>query len=460
MFAIPGIVLLLAFLYTRPQEFIPELRAIPLLYVFLALAIFGWAVDLRLRRSRPVSVPQLPWVLGFYGWALFTVAIRRPDMALPLAIDLGIPIIVFVMLAMMVQSFRAFSVVAVSILALSIFLAAIGVHQGLAPWGCHRIDASSTDQVGIYDGRSCSGVSEKECEEGDVEPGADYACEKIGLFGTSSIAGGRVRYRGALNDPNELALVISVGLPFAFALFERKRNLWRFLLSFGGLALVATCVVFTQSRGGQLVLLAVLATYFVKRFGIKGLIYGAIVGAPVLLLGGRQGESADSSSIERVECMYAAIQMFKQYPFRGVGLGQILDYHTQTAHNSYALAAAELGFPGMVLWTGVLYVTIKIPYQMLRDFARKPETAVARAWAMAILSGSIGMAVGIFFLSFCYHQTFWIQIGMSAALYSACKAHDPDWEVRFGPRDWLLLVGIDSVLVVVIFLYTRAKVGG
>jgi hypothetical protein len=76
------------------------------------------------------------------------------------------------------------------------------------------------------------------------------------------------------------------------------------------------------------------------------------------------------------------------------------------------------------------------------------------------LSGSIGMAVGIFFLSFCYHQTFWIQIGMSGALYSACKAHDPDWEVRFGARDWLLLVGIDSVLVVAIFLYTRAKVGG
>ena len=43
------------------------------------------AGDLRLRRSRPVSVPQLPWVLGFYGWALFTAAIRKPEMAVPLA---------------------------------------------------------------------------------------------------------------------------------------------------------------------------------------------------------------------------------------------------------------------------------------------------------------------------------------------------------------------------------------
>jgi hypothetical protein len=457
MFAIPGIVLLLAFLYTRPQEFIPELRAVPLLYIFFGLAVFGWAVDLKLRRSRPLGVPQLPWVIAFYFWAIFTVAIRRPDAALSSAIDLGIPIATFLILALMVQSFRAFTIVAVSILILVIYLAGVGVHQGLAPFGCHRIDPTSTDQVGIYDGRSCG--NDKECEQGDVEPGADYACERVGLFGTSSIAGGRVRYRGALNDPNELAMVCSAGLPFALALFERRRRLWRAMLALSTFALVATCVVYTQSRGGQLVLLAVLGAYFVKRAGLRGLIYGAIVGAPVLMLGGRGGESAESSSVERIECMYAAIQMFKSYPLRGVGLGQILEYHTQTAHNSYALAAAELGFPGMVFWSGVLYMTIKIPFQALRDFAHRPETAGARAWAMALLSATIGMAVGIFFLSFCYHQAFWIQVGLAGAFYAACKAHEPDWEVRFGGRDWLLLLGADVFLVAFVFLYTRAKVG-
>jgi hypothetical protein len=357
----------------------------------------------------------------------------------------------------MVQTFRAFQTIAVTLLILILYLAAVGVHQGLAPFGCHRIDPTSTDQAGIYDGRSC--INDRECEEGDVEPGADYNCEKIGLFGTSSIAGGRVRYRGALNDPNELALVCSAGLPFAFALLERRRSFGRLLLVALSVSLVATCVVYTQSRGGQLVLLSVLGAYFVKRAGWKGLIYGAILGAPVLLLGGREGESADSSSQERIECMYAAIQMFKQYPLRGVGLGQILDYHTQTAHNSYALAAAEMGFPGLVLWTGVLYTSIKIPLRALRDFADKPETAVARAWAMALVASTAGMAIGIFFLSFCYHQTFWIQVGLCGAFYAACKTHDPEWEVEFGPRDWLLLLSIDVALVMAIFLYTRAKVG-
>jgi hypothetical protein len=69
------------------------------------------------------------------------------------------------------------------------------------------------------------------------------------------------------------------------------------------------------------------------------------------------------------------------------------------------------------------------------------------------------MAIGIFFLSFCYHQTFWIQVGLCGAFYAACKTHDPEWEVEFGPRDWLLLLCIDVALVMAIFLYTRAKVG-
>src|SRR6266542_2559155 len=97
MFAIPGIVLLLALMNCRPQEFLTELRAVPLLYIFFGMALFGWAVDLKIRRSRPLGVPQ-----------------------------------------------------------------------GLSPFGCHRIDPTSTDQIGIFDGRPCD--NDRECESGDVSP--------------------------------------------------------------------------------------------------------------------------------------------------------------------------------------------------------------------------------------------------------------------------------------------------
>ena len=50
-------------------------------------------------------------------------------------------------------------------------------------------------------------------------PGVEYMCEHPGFLGTHSIAG-RVRYRGLLKDPNELAWAVGLGVPFAFALYE------------------------------------------------------------------------------------------------------------------------------------------------------------------------------------------------------------------------------------------------
>lgn len=457
MFAIPGIVLLLVQAYTRPQEFIEPIRELPFLYLFLGLALFGYAVDLRLRRTRPIAAPQLPWVLLFGLWALFTVGHRLPSEINTFAIDIAIPLTFFFLLAHAVQSFRGLAILTGTVLVIALFLAGVGVHQGLSPYGCIQLDPSAADESGVWDGRSCA--SARDCNGGDAEPDAEYTCERVGLFGTSSVGGGRVRYRGALNDPNELSLTLCVALPFAFAFFERKRSGPRALLLFVSVALIAVCTIMTKSRGGQLVFLAVLGTYFVKKFGARGLVFGALLAAPILLLGGRHGEGASESSAERIEMMYDAMQLFRWYPIRGVGFEQILEYNRLTAHNSYALAAAEMGFPGLVLWTSVLYASFKTVWSALVRFEGDPAARVARAWAMALLASLVGMSVGVFFLSFCYHLVFWVLIGLCGALYQACRAHDPTFRVSLDRRDLLRLVAVDVALVAVIFAYTGFKVG-
>ena len=60
MFAIPGIVLLLVQGYLRPQEFFVQLQSVPFLYLFFALALFGLAVDLKLRHTQLIASPLLP----------------------------------------------------------------------------------------------------------------------------------------------------------------------------------------------------------------------------------------------------------------------------------------------------------------------------------------------------------------------------------------------------------------
>ena len=466
MFAIPGIIALVVFIYARPQEFFERLRVVPLLYLFVGLVLFGIVLDLRVGNSRLRATPQLPWVLLFFVWASFSVLVRAPGSALEHIIALSICVTLFMLLAHGVQSFRALHLVAAAVLAMVLFVCSVGAEQGFAETGCVVVDESVTGDSasGKPDGRAC--VTPRNCYDGDAEPGADYQCEKIGWFGTTSIGHGRVRYRGVLQDPNELALAGGVGLPLAFAFGQvGKGSFGRRALGVVSFALVLLCAVLTASRGGQLVFLAVLATYFVHRFGVVGLLLGGVLALPLLLLGGRGGEDASSSTLERMDCWAEAISMWRSHPVLGVGLGQFTEHHYMTAHNSYLLALAELGFPGMLLFGAVLYSSAKIPVAALRHLrgAVAPEiqagAELIRAWAVALIAAFIGLAVGIFFLSFTYHYVLWIYLGLSGALYSAVRKHDSTFRVRLSGVDLALITLANVAIIVFVFFYTRWKLG-
>ncbi len=458
MFAIPGTLALIVFIYVRPQEVFTGLQRLPLLYLFFALAIFGLLVNLRLRVSRPRLVPQTPWVIALWLWSVLTVAVNAPQFVYGAVIETAIPVILFLVIAHSVQSFRAFQVVAALLLALVIFLAALGVQQGTASWGCVQLDPSGPSDLssGQPDGRAC--VTDRMCYGGDFEPGADYACEHIGLLGTTSVGHGRVRYRGILQDPNELALTIGLGLALLLAFFDRKKSGGRGLLLVLTFTVVLICVIYTESRGGQLVMLTVIGAYFVRRYRWRGLVAGALIALPVLMLaGGEDRRDASSSTEERLETLATGIEIFRSSPIVGVGEGQFTEYNYLTAHNAYLLAAAELGIVGFFLFASVLYLSIKIPLAALRRYAGRPDAAVAATWAMALLALLAGLYVGSFFLSFTWHHVLWIHLGLSGALYSAIRSHDSEFTVRYGPLDMLGVAGFCVVLLPALYVYLRFK---
>src|SRR5215831_3709450 len=226
MFAIPGLVLLIFVDFVRPQEFIPMLRAVPLLHLFTALAAIGFVVDLRLGLSERRAAPQLPWIVAFFLWNIISTAINAPQTLAERIMFLIVPISIGILIAQGVQTFRMLQVLAGALLAIAIFLAAVGTHQGLAPWGCHKMVSSRGQTQAVFDGRECFERVRDTCEDEAADPNADYVCEKVGLFGTSSLKG-RVRYRGSLEDPNELSLVVGVAVPFCFMFLDRRRSLSR-----------------------------------------------------------------------------------------------------------------------------------------------------------------------------------------------------------------------------------------
>jgi O-antigen ligase len=142
-------------------------------------------------------------------------------------------------------------------------------------------------------------------------------------------------------------------------------------------------------------------------------------------------------------------------PGFGVGFAQFTEHHYLTAHNSLVLAAAELGLLGMLLFTSIVYLALKIPLQALRA-----EVApVARSWALALLASMAGLVVGSFFLSYAYKDIFWLYVGLTGVLYHAVRRHDPGFQVRFGVRDLGVVALIDVGLLFFLMGYTALKLG-
>ena len=437
MFTLPGLSALLIFMYVRPQEFVLVLQKLPLLYIFFAAAVGGLLVDLKLRLLKPIPARSLLIGTLFYGWVLVTIGVKVPAAAkLPAIIEFTIVFVTFVVICQGVQSFRALRVIAGALLFCFLFLTMVGIHQANAPTGCLMIEDYMA-RIGVPDGRPCT--LPMDCAGVEAEPGEAYDCQRIGLFGTTAL-NDRVRYRGSLQDPNELSTVICGGLALLIGLIAPTRKTrWRALAVLIGIA-IFLCVIYTQSRGGMLAYLSVLGVYFIRRYGVRYAALGVVAMMPLMALGGREGDGANASTEGRYEAWRSGLEMLKSDPVFGVGKGQFTEYHHLTAHNSHVLSFAELGLLGMFLWVAMLYLTLKPAFQVLRDFADDPRAGPARTWAMVTIAMAAPLLVQMMFLSLTYHPMTWIYFGMAGAFYSAVKSHAPGWHVKFDTGD-ILIVG-------------------
>jgi hypothetical protein len=447
MFAVAGVIGLLLCVFVRPQEVHPVLARIPLFYIFFLLALAGWAIDMRLRWNRLRWMPLLPWAALFWGWSFLSVVVMARWIAGSVAFSMGILFLVYLAVSFSVETLRGFQVMAAMVLTFSAVVIFVGIHQGLSPKLCVRIDVDDL----IAEDRVCQ--DELECQE--FYRSRHYLCEHAGLLGTTSI-GGRVRYRGIVQDPNELALVTSIGLPLALALVELRTTLTRALLALAYLGAGATCIIFTKSRSGLIAFLTVLAVYGVRRFKLAGAVAAGLLAVPLLMLGGRAGAEAEESSTLRLGYWAAAIQMARDNPLFGVGFDQFTEHQPQTAHSSFMLALGESGFPGLFFFTGALYVAFKIMFSILRR-EKAPEAQAARAWATALIASLSGFLSSAFFLSLSDSYILWMYLALAGALYATVRYHDPDFRVRVGPADLVAIFALNVVLVASLFVYTRMQ---
>lgn len=461
-----GAMLLVAVIFIRPQEFIEPLQGIPLFNMVFAFAAAGALLEVGLGKIRGLWSPQFP-ILAL--WVLWSFPTTMHRIGTSLGFSEVLVNVVFQTLFMLIvmfgaQSYGRLKAMTTSILVLAVFLSVIMVHQSRCEFQCIVLAQDDNGEIdfstGHTDGRLCD--TSVDCERRSPDPKAVYDCERAGLFDSFTTGRGRVRWRGKLSDPNELSLLVAASLAFAFALHassgkSKLKNLAMAIVT----GLIVYTVILSKSRGGILIMLAVFGVQFVRRYGGKGLVVGAVLGAPLLLFGGRSGSEAEESAQERIQLLYAGIDMVKQFPIMGVGVEQYKEYAWPplTAHNSYLLPAAELGIVGQFLWYALLYVSGKIPLKV----ALAPPPGMdprLHPYAIALATAYAGMLVGIFFLSMCYHPLVYIVFGLCGALYGAVRAGAPDFRVGVRIKELVYVFLGCLAFLAVMYVYTRIKGGG
>ncbi len=255
MLALPGIVSLIVAVYLRPHEWTGPFAAIPFLQIAMGLTVLGLFADILLGSARLAAVPTLVPAVLLTIWCFATLALREPSLVATRAPIIFLPFAVYAILTQAAQSARGLAVVSVALLLTGLFIAVVGADQGRSEWGCVQWNSQVSNDRGVADGRSCP-VDEDHtpveaaaaCSIGG-ESEAVYRCERVGAFAMVTVDSGRIAYLGVLADPNELALAISLAVPFAFALFEIRKTLVRFVLLLASLGFIITALVLTRSRG-------------------------------------------------------------------------------------------------------------------------------------------------------------------------------------------------------------------
>ena len=466
-----GALLLIAVVVLRPMDIWPVAARMHLLEVLSATTAIGVGLELRTAQRGSGASPQLPLLGGLFLWAfLLSVAHLGLDRGVTASLGVALDPFFMVILIFALRSIERLRALMVVLLASLLLVSAVAIHQGQQPRQCIELHVDPSepdaDPEMIPEGRECIGAHF--CEKEAGVPGSDYLCERVGYFGTTSTQG-RVRWRGQLEDPNELAVIIGALVPFLFMFgvkdasaddgeeggggFKRVMTL---LLLGGLLAVGLWAVVLTQSRGGQLVLCTAVITTLVRRYGWWALFVAVLMTAPIVALSWRADAAADSSSYERAEILSEGLQILKTHPLFGIGVSQFAKENpmNMAAHNSYLLISTELGIPGFLMWLALVWTSIKIPVSI----ALRPPAGIDMRlvrFAEALASSTVALHVGIFFLSFVYKTIFWVWLSLAGALYLAVRQAHPEFEVHITKRDF---AGV-CVLAVVALIAVRIAAG-
>ena len=271
----------------------------------------------------------------------------------------------------------------------------------------------------------------------------------------NSLFGGRAAWIHLFENPNDLAAIAILQLSMAAGLLvtERPRSALH-LLGVVAAAAFPALILLTQSRGAFLAFATlVLLIVVTHRARIKLLLQIGVLGALLLAVtpdgvwtrvkglraatgGGERLEEVDreGSARQRYEIWKVARKMSREHPVTGVGTGAYSLGHEYYAmgsefnptargrrdtHSMYLNVLAETGYPGLLLFLGVLVTTL-LHAERVRRACRGVMPREARQLQLLVF-GLLAFCQAAIFGSLAYLPFLHIHLALIWALAEICR---------------------------------------
>ena len=260
---------------------------------------------------------------------------------------------------------------------------------------------------------------------------------------------------GNLSNPNDLAFVILLLVPFAGLVFNNEPWGWKRVAAAIILVWSLAIVFRTGSRGGLLVLLFLAVALFVAGsaatrvkmivgsvlvVGLAAALLPSMSDRLMLLFSEKNVNSltdeervALDSSAARKQLFWDSLTLSLHNPAFGVGPGvfmaamadkqkaQGLQQVWRETHNTYTQLSSEAGFPALTLFLSALIYCMASMWRLRRQTRGQPRFVLIRRSASALLLSLPCFAIGACFGSYAYNFYFTALAGLSQACYLAAQ---------------------------------------
>jgi len=276
------------------------------------------------------------------------------------------------------------------------------------------------------------------------------------------------RLAGPIGDPNYYAQILLVLIPLGLLGLSGERSPRLRLVAIAVTTLVTAAVILTFSRGAGLAFLVIFAIMaglrYVKPRQAVAIVAAVAVGLAVVpeyrdrltsltAVGGATEQAgsdaaADISVRSRTTEMLAAVLVFADHPVLGVGAGVFPSYYQEYAnrvglqvldavgsgeregeaarresHNMFLSVAADLGIAGLVVFIGIISLTLADLVRARRRWlATRPDLAnLATGFLLAVV-GFVTMGL---FLTLAFERYFWLLIALSGVAAHLLLKEEP-----------------------------------